>query len=193
MNILKEALENITHDFKQLYEECYLQEIFYTDILAENDDNNIEKTKIINMIKSNQFWIRNHYKMFLNSLMSGKRASFLTPYNIDDFKEHNVQTFQLKGYPIGYALKPTENGGIDIISVHNNSNIRNIGDYLIESAKLNGGNMLDHFDGYLSDFYSKHGFNEYERYKWDDNYAPQNWDYEKYGRPDVILRKLTNK
>ena len=67
MNILKEALENITHDFKQLYEECYLQEIFYTDILAENDDNNIEKTKIINMIKSNKFLISNHIYIVNNN------------------------------------------------------------------------------------------------------------------------------
>lgn len=57
-----------------------------------------------------------------------------------------------------------------------------------------GGRSLDHFDTYLSDFYSIHGFEETSRLAWDDQYKPADWDKEywsKYnnGEPDVVFRK----
>jgi hypothetical protein len=61
------------------------------------------------------------------------------------------------------------------------------------SAKNNGGTQLDHFEGCLSDFYERNGFAEYDRCKWDDQYAPEDWDYEKYDRPDVVFRRLSGK
>jgi len=33
------------------------------------------------------------------------------------------------------------------------------------------------------------GFKEYDCLKWDDQYAPDNWDYEKHGRPDMVMMK----
>lgn len=40
--------------------------------------------------------------------------------------------------------------------------------------------MLDHFDNkFLSELYKAHNFEEAERYKFDKNYAPKDWDYEK--------------
>lgn len=158
--------------------------------MTEDKVDNEESQKVKEMILSNHYWIRNQYEQFLESLNSSTRKPFLSKYTAEELKNHNVQTYQLNGYHIGYALKPDEDG-VDIISVHNNEpNIKGVGDALIESAKANGGTKLDHYDGFLSDLYSKHGFEEYDRYKWDDQYADPNWDYERYGRPDVILRKL---
>ena len=97
-----------------------------------------------------------------------------------------MNTFQLKDYNIGYAIKPDG----DIVSVFNNSNVRGIGKALIQSAIKNGGTKLDHYDGYLSSLYEPLGFKEVERYKWDDQYAPSDWNYERDGRPDVVVRKL---
>ena len=64
-----------------------------------------------------------------------------------------------------------------------------VSDELMKSIISLGGNKLDHFDGYLSDYYSKHGFKEYDIFKWDDQYKPIDWD-KNDGKPDVILRKL---
>jgi hypothetical protein len=50
--------------------------------------------------------------------------------------------------------------------------------------------QLDHFDGKLSDIYSRNGFEEYDRWKFNDEMAPGDWDYEKYGRPDIVLRRI---
>lgn len=175
---------------QNIYEYAFDNSFIEDETLMEDKVDNEESQKVKEMILSNQYWIRNQYEQFLESLNSSTRKPFLSKYTAEELKNHNVQTYQLNGYHIGYALKPDEDG-VDIISVHNNEpNIKGVGDALIESAKANGGTKLDHYDGFLSDLYSKHGFEEYDRYKWDDQYADPNWDYERYGRPDVILRKL---
>lgn len=175
---------------QNIYEYAFDNSFIEDETLTEDKVDNEESQKVKEMILSNHYWIRNQYEQFLESLNSSTRNPFLSKYTAEELKNHNVQTYQLNGYHIGYALKPDEDG-VDIISVHNNEpNIKGVGDALIESAKANGGTKLDHYDGFLSDLYSKHGFEEYDRYKWDDQYADPNWDYERYGRPDVILRKL---
>lgn len=172
---------------QNIYEYAFDNSFIEDETLTEDKVDNEESQKVKEMILSNEYWIRNQYEQFLESLNSSTRKPFLSKYTAEELKNHNVQTYQLNGYHIGYALKPDEDG-VDIISVHNNEpNIKGVGDALIESAKANGGTKLDHYDGFLSDLYSKHGFEEYDRYKWD---ADPNWDYERYGRPDVILRKL---
>lgn len=175
---------------QNIYEYAFDNSFIEDETLTEDKVDNEESQKVKEMILSNEYWIKNQYEQFLESLNSSTRKPFLSKYTAEELKNHNVQTYQLNGYHIGYALKPDEDG-VDIISVHNNEpNIKGVGDALIESAKANGGTKLDHYDGFLSDLYSKHGFEEYDRYKWDDQYADPNWDYERYGRPDVILRKL---
>lgn len=175
---------------QNIYEYAFDNSFIEDETLTEDKVDNEESQKVKEMILSNHYWIRNQYEQFLESLNRSTRKPFLSKYTAEELKNHNVQTYQLNGYHIGYALKPDEDG-MDIISVHNNEpNIKGVGDALIESAKANGGTKLDHYDGFLSDLYSKHGFEEYDRYKWDDQYADPNWDYERYGRPDVILRKL---
>lgn len=175
---------------QNIYEYAFDNSFIEDETLAEDKVDNEESQRVKEMILSNHYWIRNQYEQFLESLNSSTRKPFLSKYTAEELKNHNVQTYQLNGYHIGYALKPDEDG-VDIISVHNNEpNIKGVGDALIESAKANGGTKLDHYDGFLSALYSKHGFEEYDRYKWDDQYADPNWDYERYGRPDVILRKL---
>ena len=175
---------------QNIYEYAFDNSFIEDETLTEDKVDNEESQKVKEMILSNHYWIRNQYEQFLESLNRSTRKPFLSKYTAEELKNHNVQTYQLNGYHIGYALKPDEDG-VDIISVHNNEpNIKGVGDALIESAKANGGTKLDHYDGFLSDLYSKHGFEEYDRYKCDDQYADPNWDYERYGRPDVILRKL---
>ena len=175
---------------QNIYEYAFDNSFIEDETLTEDKVDNEESQKVKEMILSNHYWIRNQYEQFLESLNRSTRKPFLSKYTAEELKSHNVQTYQLNGYHIGYALKPDEDG-VDIISVHNNEpNIKGVGDALIESAKANGGTKLDHYDGFLSDLYSKHGFEEYDRYRWEDKYADPNWDYERYGRPDVILRKL---
>jgi len=169
---------------------------------------------------------------FVESLYSGKRSGFLTYYTPEEFLE--MRLFLLKGNKAGFAIK--EDG--DIVSVHNNSPLKGLSTLFLDTAKKNGGTKLDHFDGFLTGLYKKHGFqNIYQVYQWDEQYKPDTWEFPatdifnpntsvyadsittlsyykkeqslkvdndttvlttpydkalqyKYGRPDVIFRKL---
>ena len=155
----------------------------HDSLLVENQE---EREKVIRLIQNNQFVVNNP-KDFFDAAKKSRRKAMLTDYSPQEYK--NMKTFLLKGYDIGYAIK---NDG-DIVSVFNNSSVRNIGKELVQSAIQNGGTKLDHYDGFLSTLYEPSGFKEYQRYKWDDQYAPANWDYEKFGRPDIVYRKLETK
>lgn len=156
------------------------------DILNEKETPNTlvdEREAVLELIKNDQFEV-NKYSEFSKALYKSSRKSYLSEYTLDEFKD--MTTYKVEGYDIGYAIKSDG----DIVSVFNNSGIKGIGKELVKSAIRNGGTKLDHFDGFLSDFYEDLGFKEYMRYTWDDQYAPKDWDYEKDGRPDVIMRKL---
>ena len=170
-------------------EALYQHDLFECLINEDDIHNTSERVDVLNKINNDQY-IRNDYESFIAEIGKNKRSSFLTPYTVEEFQNAKVQTFQVPGYEIGFALKPMPDGDMDIISVHNNTDIHGVGEALIDSAKRLGGTTLDHFDGFLSDFYAKKGFKEYGRWKWDDQYAPEDWDYEKLGRPDVVLRRL---
>ena len=49
--------------------------------------------------------------------------------------------------------------------------------------------MLDNYAGCLSKIYQDSNFDVYDRYTWDDEYRPDNWDDEN-GTPDVEMRRL---
>lgn len=86
----------------------------------------------------------------------------------------------------GYALKPDG----DIISVFAEKGSRE-GVNAMLSAIANGGTKLDCFDGFLAKkFYPRFRFTEYDRLQWDDQYAPEGWDRERFGTPDVVFMRL---
>lgn len=108
---------------------------------------------------------------FNKSLKSGKRSEYLTDYTEADLA--NMNLYKIKGYNAGFALKLDG----DIVSVHNNTGIRGLGEYLIRSAIRYGGNKLDHFDGFLTGFYEKLGFKVVDSDDWNGDYAPMDWEY----------------
>ena len=115
---------------------------------------------------------------FYESLYAGARSGFLTYYSKNDLA--SMHLYLIKGHNAGFALK----GGNDIVSVHNNSQLKGLGKFFMEAAKQKGGTMLDHFDGFLSGLYRKNGFTDvYEVYQWDEQYKPQRWTYD---RVDVL-------
>ena len=124
---------------------------------------------------------------FYKSLKQSKHPLMLTDYTVDDLSK--MRLFKLKGYNIGFALK----GGNEIVAVHNNEKgIKEIGFILMQSAIRNGGIYLNHFDGFLTNLYSKLGFKEYKREKYDPKYDEDGLFASKYGKQDIIYRKYTN-
>lgn len=158
-------------------------------VLFEYDERETRHVKQLMLIDSN--WEKNNYREFLRCRDLSDYKAFFTPYTEHDLRIHGVETFKLKGYNIGFALVPLSNGGKDIVSVFNNEvEVKYIIDELLEYAISKGGTQLDHYDTKLSDMYAKNGFVEYDRYKWDDKYMNKGWDKEKWGEPDVVMRRL---
>jgi hypothetical protein len=112
-------------------------------------------------------------KRFSESLYSGKRSGFLSPYSDQELSAMSL--YLIKGQNAGFAIKD----GDDIVSVHNNSSLKGLGNEFMRKAKEVGGSKLDHFDGFLSGLYRKHGFTDvYEIYQWDEQYKPAGWNYD---------------
>lgn len=89
----------------------------------------------------------------------------------------------------GIALKDDE-----IVSVfsHRDSNHPRAANSMLETAVTAGGRRLDCFDTALPEIYARSGFVPVARLKWNDDHAPEGWDYRTYapfngGRPDVVF------
>lgn len=136
--------------------------------IGEDGDND----SVLGMIRADE-WEEQNPQGFMDSLNSGKRGGFLTPYSQKDLA--GMRLFKLKDHNLGFAIK--EDG--DIVSVHNNSGVGGIGRDMMSAAIRNGGQKLDHFDGFLTGFYRKNGFGKVaDAWAWNDKYAPSNWKYE---------------
>jgi hypothetical protein len=89
----------------------------------------------------------------------------------------------------GFALKPDG----DIVSAFSSkSKVQRAGDSILALAVQQGGKKLDAFDTVLPAIYSDNGFRAVARLKWNDEFAPPDWDYKTFGkfnggRPDVVF------
>jgi hypothetical protein len=115
----------------------------------------------------------------------------VTPYSADDYA--NFKTFLSADKQSGYAVKParmTEAGSDELISVFSKQKGRG-NDILQHAVDVGKAKQLDAFDinNKLPSLYGQE-FKETSRFKFDPQYAPENWDYEKLGTPDVIGMKL---
>ena len=109
---------------------------------------------------------------------SSKRA-FLTPYTAEEMKgwEH-----YLTDDGVGFSLTPEK----DIVGVFNNSGKKGAGKEAVVLAVANGGKTLDCVAGFLDTYYNDFGFVEENRIQRDDAKAPKGWDYENFGRNDIV-------
>lgn len=206
------TMNEIDNILKDKYEKIFFDYLLMKDVVNKEYVKNESVNDIIFSILKDDFV--DNVEDFYKSYNISKRIAYLTPYTIDELKSFNL--YKLNGFNIGFAIK--QNG--EIILVHNNENIKGIGDILIKKAIKFGGNQLDHFDGGLTGFYKKNGFKFNGNDEFNLEYAPKNWNYEKIdinnpkksiyanekkvsknefidakiryenGKPDVVYRKI---
>jgi hypothetical protein len=109
-----------------------------------------------------------------------RRGSFLTKYSVSDLKR--FKTFKHEEFDVGYAISPDG----ELVNLFNNSDVPGLGKLAVEDAKSRGARKLDAYDGYLTQYYKSLGFKETQRVKFLDEYAPDGWDFQKNGRPDIV-------
>lgn len=112
------------------------------------------------------------------------RRDFLTPYTADQYKADNVKLMLHASGGGGYGLKGNEL--ISVFSLPGN----HLGSNVVDDAISNGAERLDCLGDTLLDFYAQKGFKLVKTDKWDDQFAPGNWDYAKSGRPNLYYMEL---
>lgn len=75
----------------------------------------------------------------------------------------------------------------DLGNVFNNGGPSGAGMAAVLTAIEAGAQTLDCYDEFLPARYAQVGFVATAKAKWNDEYAPPNWDYNELGRPDVIV------
>lgn len=68
------------------------------------------------------------------------------------------------------------------------------GDDIVAKAVEQGARRLDCYNirGGLPRLYGRHGFKPVATVDWNDDYAPDGWDYGTFGRPDVMAMAVTD-
>lgn len=81
----------------------------------------------------------------------------------------------------GYGV--TEEG--ELVSVFSLPGAKQ-GVYAVDHAMDNGAKKLCCFDTGLVEFYESFGFKVTGKVPWNNDYAPANWDYKKFGKPYLV-------
>ena len=118
------------------------------------------------------------------ALVPAHLRTFLSPYTAAEYEAKGAACYLSEDGRSGYALTSEA----DLISVFSLPGAGQ-GSAAIKSAIANGAQTLDCIDGYLPRFYAQFGFVECDRIAWDDQYAPEGWDYGRFGRPDIVFMR----
>ena len=110
----------------------------------------------------------------------------LTVYSVEEYK--GMRLFLSRTGGAGFALNED-----NIVSVFSHPFLTPKAlPNLMDVAVRNGGARVDVFDTFLSRLYTREGFRAVATIPWNDEYAPDGWDYEKMkqynqGRPSVVF------
>lgn len=114
-------------------------------------------------------------------------GAFVHAYEADEYKD--MRTFISPGGEAGFAVKSDG----DIVSVFRNPHVKDekkgVAIHMLLIALQNGGKKLDCFDGYLPKLYAKVGMVPVAKLGFNREYAPEGWNYERDGEPDVVFMK----
>ena len=125
---------------------------------------------------------------FIDELRVKGLADGVDPVNTVNARDY-IKVYR-GGKLAGVAVVTLEN---ELVSVAVSPKYRGqgIGHEIVEKAKEAGATHLTCFDFQgLPYLYSSHGFKVSSRAGWNDEYAPENWDYSVHGRPDFLEMTL---
>ena len=125
------------------------------------------------------------YKQISESKKSNKYAASVFVYPVTEYAKSRL--FLTPDGSAGLAI--TEDG--DIISVFSYEKGKGRVPQLVVNAIKEGAVSLDHYDTILTDYYALFGFVPAAKVKWNNEYAPEEWNKETFfafnkGEPDVV-------
>ena len=110
-------------------------------------------------------------------------GSFVTQHSIEDYKDM-AHLFITADKSAGIAITKDNN----IVSIFNGGEKRGVLKTLLPVAIENGGRKLDNYSSdKLSAMYELYGFNPVSKVKFNSKFAPDDWNYERDGMPDIVF------
>lgn len=107
---------------------------------------------------------------------------FVTQHEISDYAK--MRLFITTDKTAGIAITEDNN----IVSVFNGGEKRGVLKTLLPVAIEQGGRKLDNYNSKgLSSLYELYGFNPVSKVKFNSKFAPDDWNYERDGEPDVVF------
>jgi hypothetical protein len=117
---------------------------------------------------------------------NNEHGAFVHTYDESEYEK--MKLFLVNAGAAGMAVKEG-----DIVSVFKNPDmarkdlIERINNVLLVEALKNGGERLDCFDGFLPELYARFGFTPVARLGFNDDFAPEHWNFDRDGRPNIIF------
>lgn len=126
--------------------------------------------------------------------LAGEFVDKLNETKESDPKQYwSVDTVSLEDAKQGTVIKTeagygfvSQSGDIKGVFKANKESSEKTGDEVLKKAVKAGGIKLDNFDGYLTKIYERNGFRIASRIPFNEEYAPDGWDKEAHGTPDVV-------
>lgn len=112
--------------------------------------------------------------------------AFLTPHTGMDYEAQGTKLFLSEDRKSGFGINPDG----ELVSVF--SLERKRGKILVAEAKKQGATHLSCMGDHLLAMYSEFGFASVKILKWDNRFAPKNWNYERFGTPNIYDMKLVD-
>lgn len=122
------------------------------------------------------------YKAIENAKKTNEHGAFVAKHSISEYKDMKLYITQ-DGYA-GIAITQDKN----IVSIFNGGEKRGVLKTLLPLAIGQGGRKLDNFNNEkLSSMYELYGFNPVSKTKFNCEFAPDDWNYERDGEPDIVF------
>lgn len=122
---------------------------------------------------------------YVEELTKTKESDPETYWSVSEVSPEDAAKGTIIDTPDGSALvKP--DGDIAGLFKKLTSKAKGVAQDLLNKAVAAGGIKLDNFDGYLTKQYEKAGFRIVSRTPFNEQYAPDGWNKEKHGTPDVV-------
>ena len=120
----------------------------------------------------------------LAQMKSDPRNGYLTFYDANEIREGGMTPILERDGKLGVLIWEHD-GHVEAASLFNNSGVKGAGiDLLKQVIAQCGVNYVNCFEP-LNKIYEELGFHTESQDEWDDQYAPDDWNYAEYGRPAV--------
>tara|TARA_R110000868_G_scaffold83813_5_gene236695 strand:- start:4734 stop:16211 length:11478 start_codon:yes stop_codon:yes gene_type:complete len=124
-------------------------------------------------------------KLYVDKLTEVKKNDPQTYWSVSIPSVEDVKNGTVITNKDGQAVVGAD-GDIKAVYKNPDSNARRVSDTLLKEAIKAGGTKLDNFDIYLTKLYLENGFRIVSRLPFNEEFAPDGWNKEKHGTPDVV-------